>query len=143
MKYLVVGNIALLASRGIEKISSDIGVEVKGVPDGATLYIQQANGEMHLYGITSERAVISFADLTEGKYSVSINWVTNENGLPQTHEAAGNPFTVYNADSGELAITPTQLSTATELEQMWSGIVNALEILIPFIDDYKNGPNVI
>ena len=143
MKYLVVGNIAVLASRGIEKMASDIVVEVKGVPDGAALYIQRSDGEMQIYGISSEKAEIPLANLTEGKYSVSINWVTNENGLSQAHEAMGNPFTVYKTERGELAIAPTQLSTATELERMWSGLANALGILIPFIDDYKNGPDVI
>jgi hypothetical protein len=42
-----------------------------------------------------------------------------------------------------LQIIPAPLSSATELEKMWQGISATLEVILPFIDDYKNGTHVV
>ena len=144
MKYIVLGNIAVLASRSIERVGqSNVDVAVEGVPDGATLCLIKDSGEEFSFNVTSERTSINSSVLTEGNYGVTVIWTTEENEITTRHEAVGNAFAVCKVDNSELSIIPMQISTVTELEHMWSAVVNMLESFIPFMDDVKNGTNVV
>lgn len=142
MKYLVVKNTAVLASRGIEPIGAGgtITMKVVGVPEGASVYLSKGgeNPTSGTFKISS--GVTTITGLTEeGTYKPTFKW-TNED---KETEAAGNSFTIIQNANGELQIIPTTLSTATNLEEMWQGIAATLEVILPFIDDYKNGTHVV
>ena len=145
MKYIVCGSVAVLASRSAEKISqSYIEVEVVGVPDNAVFYIQKSGGTQKSYSIVSEKTRIPASDISDnGVYQVVVMWQTTEDGQTVSHEAAGNPFKVYDQTSSDKAIIPAPLASATELEKMWEAIAEVLGLIIPFIDSYKNGNDVI
>lgn len=144
MRYLVVGDVAVLASRGIERFEeAEISVSVVGVPDGASLSIQ-GPGLGRTYGITSGVTGIPCSDLKEGRYAVTVQWAETDpvSGDSISHEAIGNSFAVIQDEVG-LAIIPAPLSSGGNIEHMWSGIVQTLEILLPLVDTLKNGNDVI
>ena len=145
MKYIVCGSVAVLASRSAEIISqSNIGVEVVGVPDNAVFYIQKSGGGKRSYIIVSEKTQIPASDISDnGVYQVVIMWQTTEDGQTVSHEAAGNPFKVYDQSASDKAIVPAPLATATELDKMWEAIAEILELTVPFIESYQNGNDVI
>lgn len=147
MRYLVIGNVAVLASRGIERLddatNGKIPVSVVGVPDGATLNV--IGTKLKCYAVTSELTEIPIEDLqNEGRYAVTVRWTQVD---PQTQErieceATGNSFSVIR-DLYGLAIIPAPCASSTEIEHMWKGISQALEILLPLVDEIRNGNDVI
>lgn len=142
MKYIVIGNAAVLATRDLEAVEqSEIKAEVLGVPDGAVLSIQ-CGDTVHSYTVEGEAAKIPYSDLGEGVCAVTVLWSTSEDGVTYKHEARGNPFKVQNI-GGTTYVLPAPLATATDLEYMWSGIVNALEVFVPLIDTLQNGNDVV
>jgi hypothetical protein len=143
MKYLVVKNTAVLASRGIETVGEGGTVQMKvvGVPEGASVYLTKdgANTTSGTFSISS--GTTNITGLTDvGTYKPTFSWKTSDE---KEMESEGNSFTVIKDDEGALKIIPTPLSSATELEKMWQGISATLEVLLPFIDDYKNGTHVV
>lgn len=145
MKYFVIGNTAVLASREHEAVGeADLAVSVAGVPDGASLYIQHETAG-HSYGIVSETTTIPSEHLKEmGTYSVVVQWTETdaETGDTVEREAIGNSFSIISNENGRFII-PAQKTTAYEIEQMWRGIVDTLEVILPLIDSLKNGNDVI
>lgn len=145
MRYLVIENTAVLASREHETVGElEVAVSVAGVPDGASLYIQHETAG-HSYGIVSEATVIPAEHLNEtGVYSVAVRWTETdpETGDTMEHEAIGNSFSIISNETGRFII-PAQKTTAYEIEQMWRGIVCTLEVILPLIDSLKNGNDVI
>ena len=138
MKYIIVKDIAILATRDIEsRANGSLEVRVEGAADGASLCIQNGT-ERHSFFILSESARIPLATLKEGIYNVSISW-TADGSL---HTIEGNSFKVW-VEKGKTNIAPAPLSSATELENMWKGITNMLEVFIPFMEEIKNGYEVI
>lgn len=141
MRYVVIDNVAVLASRSVEKITDDVTVTVSGVPDKATLYLISEKGE-NSFLIENQKAVIPNSVLKEGIFGVTVLWTTTSNDVATQHEAHGNEFKVFN-DGETLAIVPAPLASATELENMWQGIINTLDVLVPFIEAYKHGYEVV
>ena len=147
MKYLVVGKSAILATRNIERIEQDaVPVSVMGAPDGASFYIQpQKAARGSSYFITSQHTSIPIDALQENEnYVVRIIWEEQnyETGEKILREADGNSFRVCR-EGDNLAILPAPLSSACELERMWTGIVDMLEEILPVLDQIKNGNDVI
>ena len=142
MKYIVIGNVAILASRSVEAISGGVVVTVDGIPNKATLSLLSEDGNTSSYLIENEKTTLLGSSLKEGVYGVTVVWETTENDVAVRHEAKGNEFKVFQTDHG-LAICPAPLSNATELENMWVGIVNTLEVVVPFIEAHKHGYEVI
>ena len=147
MRYLVVGNVAVLASRGIERLddatNGKIPVSVVGVPDGANLIV--IGESQKSYTVTSELTEIPVEDIQkEGRYAVTLRWKqTDPQTKAETERAAtGNSFSIVRDPYG-LAIIPAPCSTSTELEHMWKGISQAIEILLPLFDEIRNGNDVI
>ena len=141
MRYIVIGNVAVLASRSVEKITDDVTVTVSGVPDKATLYLISEKGE-NSFLIENQKAVIPNSVLKEGIFGVTVLWTTTSNDVATQHEAQGNEFKVFN-DGDSLYVVPAPLADATELENMWQGIINTLDVLVPFIEAYKHGYEVV
>ena len=145
MRYLVIGNSAILASRSIERIEAkDVLVAVVGVPDDATLCLFSET-EGKAYPIVSQSTTIPADDLKAGSiYSVTVVWKDKnfETGEEIEREADGGSFHVY-FEGGTQAILPVPLSSAGELERMWKGIADTLEEILPVLDRIKNGNDVI
>jgi hypothetical protein len=142
MKYIVIGNTAVLATRTLEAVEqSELKAEVLGVPDGAVLSIQSGD-VIRSYAVEGEAVKIPYSALGEGVWEVTVLWNTKEGGVTQKHEARGNPFKVQNIETQKY-ILHAPLATATDLEYMWSGIVNALEVFVPLIDTLQNGNDVV
>lgn len=143
MKYIVLGSAAILATRNIERLArSRIRVRVEGVPDGARLCLQSGD-RVRNYAVISETATVPCEDLCEGVYYVSVHWHIEENGKKTRHEARGNPFKVYVENGGHRAVIAAPCATATEVDYMWSGLIGALESILPTLDTLKNGNDVI
>ena len=145
MRYVVIGKSAVLATRNIERIDEGVSVpvEVVNVPDNASLtLISKDCSKTKTYSITSESTEIDPSVLGEGMFSVVVNWTSLENGETVSHEAYGNPFLISTDDNGKYII-PATLSSAGELERMWQGIVDVLDVLLPLADDVLNGADVI
>lgn len=146
MKYIIIGDTAILASRDIEyfAVSSAVPVTVVGAPDGATLCLTKAGESSQKYfTIISEQTSISSLSLVAGfVYNVSFSWTTTEDGNEVQHFAAGNAILVLG-DGSQNSIIPAPVASATDIENVWRGLVNILEVIVPFIDDYKNGSTVI
>ncbi|MBQ8836453.1 MAG: hypothetical protein IJ002_03190 [Clostridia bacterium] len=143
MKYLIIGNTAVLASRDIERITeTGVDVSVVGIPDGATLNIQRDTTARH-YGIVSENAKVPREHMAdEGIYNVNIRWKEFIDGAYVDREAYGNPFKIIVND-GEPCIIPAPQASGVAVDEMWRGISNLLEIILPLIDTLKNGNDVI
>ena len=145
MRFFVIGDVAVLASRKLERIKGKcLTVDVVGVPDGATLYIQHKTVGVS-YGIVSESTRIPLENLQEeGRYTASILWSETDPQSKETmqHEASGISFCVIHDSEGK-AILPASLSSSQELEYMWRGLINTLEVFLPFLDSLKNGNDVI
>ena len=138
MRYIVVGDVAILATRGLEKIDGEtVHVAVIGVPDGSVFCIQNG-GAVKSFSVSGEEAILPANTIDDGVYDVTVIVGTQE----QRREISGNPFSIFTQE-GERAIIPPPLSTATELERMWEGIVNALETFIPLIDTLQNGNEAV
>ena len=143
MKYLICNDVAVLATRGREAIGVEgVVAEIIGVPDGATLFLQNEKGEGQSFPIVSERTVIPAHSLTEGRHSVMVIYEVTMNGETIRHEAAGNPVRVMN-DGVAPYILPAPLSSASELERMWQGIVAMMEPVIRHMDEHTNGYDVV
>ena len=148
MKYIIIKDIAVLATRDIESLSSgSFDVLVDGAPDGASMHIQNEETSA-TFLIQSERTNISVSTLKEGIYNVSFNWnevIKDSEGNNVGEELRtifGNQFKVY-FENGNTNIIPAPLASATELENMWKGITNMLEVFIPFMEEVRNGYEVI
>ena len=141
MRYVVVGNVAVLASRSVEKVGENVSVTVSGVPNKATLYLMSKENT-YSFLIENQKTNIPNSVLNEGVYGVTVVWSTTSNDVTMQHEAHGNEFKVFN-DGESLAIVPAPLADATELENMWQGIINTLDVLVPFIEAYKHGYEVV
>lgn len=141
MRYVVVGNVAVLASRSVEKVEEYVSVTVSGVPNKATLYLMSEENT-YSFLIENQKTNIPNSVLKEGIYGVTVVWSTTSNDVTTQHEAHGNEFKVFN-DGESLAIVPAPLADATELENMWQGIINTLDVLVPFIEAYKHGYEVV
>lgn len=141
MKLLVIGNAVVLASRDREEIINDVPVTVEGAIEKATLNLTPSGGgEMISVEISSETAVIK-GGLSEGKtYAITVTW-TDIDGTRR--EAWGASIMVRKNDFGTLEILPAMLSTATSIEYMWHAIVNTLEVIVPYIDDQRNGHDAV
>lgn len=145
MRYSAVGNVAVLCTRGIEKLTlgEPLSVSVSSVPDGSSFCIQGAGGVMGTYRIVSEKTELDISAFPDGIYYATVKWITEDNGAYTEHEAVGNPFKLYTDEDGSRAAVAAPLSGMTELELIWTAIADTLDIVLPFIDDIKNGINVV
>ena len=145
MRYIVIGNTAVLASRGIDRISNTedfTKVKVENVPDTATLTITGDNFSSPSYEVKSETANVYFLNLENGIYGVTVKWTTTEDGETIEHTAHGNPFTITGDAEGRFII-PTPLAGATETDKIWATITSILDTLLPLEDDVKKGSHVV
>lgn len=143
MKYIIIAGTAVLASRNAESvpIASGLSVEVEGAPDGASLsvYSEQTSASC---GIKDGTALLRVSELPAGIYHTVITWSTENGGESIACEAVGNPFKL--TFEGDNAVTvPAPLSGMTELEALWTAIADIVGVLLPFMDDVKNGSSVI
>lgn len=145
MRYAVVGNTAVLCTRSIENIplGEPLSVSVSSVPDGSSFCVQGGGGVMGTYRTVSEKTELDISDFPDGIYYVTVKWVTEKDGAYAEHEAAGNPFKLYTEEDGTRAAVAAPVSGITELELIWTAIADMLDIVLPFIDDIKNGINVV
>lgn len=144
MRYIVVGDTAILATRDVEYLGGDIDITIENVPDGANLTLIRPDGsQVHTEGVVSEKTKISSEafDL-EGRYVVTVDWMEYRDGVDNERHAAGTTLLVQNTSNG-VAIIPAPLTSANEMENMWRGIVNTLDILLPYINAMRYGADVI
>ena len=143
MKYIVIGDTAILATRDIENIDAKIPVVVDGVTEDATLSVSADGIKIINSKISSGRCELDAEELKEGRYYVNVSWRSFENDSAIEHIAIGCPFTVFNKDDGVKAIMPAPQASAIAVDRMWKGIVNILETVMADIDSLKNGNDVI
>lgn len=98
---------------------------------------------MGTYRIVSEKTELDISAFPDGIYYATVKWITEDNGAYTEHEAVGNPFKLYTDEDGSRAAVAAPLSGMTELELIWTAIADTLDIVLPFIDDIKNGINVV
>lgn len=145
MKLLVIGEAVILASRNEEKIGETVNVIVDGAIEGATLnLIPDGDGAQLGSIISSGTTTIRREDMIgeselEETYSVTVTW--SENNVQK--EAYGARIRVYKNSDDTYGILPPPLTEATDLEDMWHGIINTLEVIVPFIETYKYGADAL
>jgi hypothetical protein len=149
MRYLIAGNVALLASRSIKTIKGDaIRIEAVGispVATNATVSIFHEEKPTRYYTLKNGKVKIPLSELYgEGRYAVVFNWeecdpTTDES---EQHEAQGNSFQICNVPGG-IGISPAHTHTTADVEMLWSGMVQLMEALIPFIEQYKYGNDAV
>lgn len=144
MRYIVVGDTAILATRDIEYLGGDIDITIENVPDGANLTLIRPDGsQVHTEGVVSEKTKIpSEVFDQEGRYVVTVDWIELCDGEEREQHAAGTTLLVQNTSYG-IGIIPAPLTSANEMENMWRGIVNTLDILLPYINAMRYGADVI
>lgn len=145
MKIIVIGDTAVLATRDKEIIEIEgLPVTVLGVNTGS-LCIARADGEQPSTPIetiiTSGTATV--VGLSAGKYTYTVVWFSEEDGVDTKHEAYGTPLYVFEDDENKFNLIPAPLATSTELEAMWRGIANTLDVVVPLVDEIKNGTDVV
>ncbi len=143
MKYIIIAGTAVLASRFSESvpIASGLSVEVEGAPDGASLSVCSEQVSTSCV-IKDGAALLRVSELSEGIYHTVITWTKDIDGESTACEAVGNPFKL--TFEGDNAVTvPAPLSGMTELEGLWTAIADIVGVLLPFMDDVKNGSSVI
>ena len=148
MRYLIVGNTAILSTRTAEEIGIDISLETVGIPLSSlnvTVSIMKDGYPTKNYILKEGKTNISVDELYgEGNYAIAFIWEEEdpESHKITKHEAYGNSFQVIKI--GELnCILPSYTHTTTDIDQMWNGIVQLLEELIPFIEQYRYGNDAV
>jgi hypothetical protein len=146
MRYIVIGNSAVLATRGIERARSDntLPIVVENVPDGSSITIISKNGYQNTFQITSESTLIDdLGTLNDDVFYVTVNWSSlDEKGNTVEHVSDGNPFLI-NTDANGRYVTAAPLASTADMDRLWQGIVDVLDVLLPLADDVRNGVNVI
>lgn len=149
MRYLIAGNVALLASRSLKAVKSDaIRIEAVGISPiatNATVSIFYEGSPTRYYAIKNGKVKIPLAELYgEGRYAVVFNWEECDPNTEEVeqHEAHGNSFQICNV-AGGLNIAPAHNHTTADVELLWSGMVQLMEALLPFIEQYKYGNDVV
>jgi hypothetical protein len=146
MRYIVIGNSAVLATRGIERARSDntLPIVVENVPDGSSITIISKNGYQNTFQITSESTLIDdLGTLNDDVFYVTVNWSSlDEKGITVKHVSDGNPFLI-NTDANGRYVTAAPLASTADMDRLWQGIVDVLDVLLPLADDVRNGVNVI
>lgn len=150
MRYLLVGNTALLSSRDIEWVTDGISLEVLGISpsaSGVTVNLLREGKPQKSYILTDGSARIPISDLYgEGDYSVVFSWRERDADIEEVTErvAYGNPFRLLLKDGCDgTGIAPAFAHTVKEVDTMWRGLVQMMELVLPFIEQYKYGNDVI
>lgn len=149
MRYLIVGETALLANRNFSPVNrNSITLTTLGIPataKGATLTLMHKDIEQKHYLLDNGRATIPLADLNIGDTcSVSFAWnevdpTTNET---VSRHAYGNAFALHNVNN-VIGILPAYSHTTSDVDMVWKGMVQLMEKLIPFIEQYKYGNDAV
>ena len=146
MRYLVVGNIAIIATRGLERIEDNaLTVTTQGIPAGVTICLHKGNLTKWYKTDIGKKVKIPLSDLDgAGRYAVTIAWEeTDPNTKAVMHrEATANDFAIIEVDDG-LCVMPSRGHTEAEFDMMWAAIVQTMEYVVPFIEQYRYGNDVI
>lgn len=150
MRYLIVGNAALLSSRNIEKVSDRISLEALGVSPsmlGVTVILLKEGKAQRSYMLADGKADIPLCDLYgEGNYSVVFAWQEKNADTDEVtdHAAYGNAFRILSIEGcDEMGIAPAYYHTVKDVDTMWGALVQMMELILPFIEQYKYGNDVI
>jgi hypothetical protein len=149
MRYLIVGNVAMLATRSVELISdTKISIKAVGISPTAldsTITISQGPGKVRRYYLVNGKIEIPLSDLFgNGDYSVTFTWREKDpnTGVETYREAFGNSFNLGEV-AGQVCIIPTYNHSTGDVDMLWSGMVQLMETLIPFIEQYKYGNDAV
>lgn len=149
MRYLIAGNAALLASRTIKKIKSDVirieAVGISPIAENATINIMKEGCPTKHFSLTNGKVKIPLSELYgAGRYAIVFNWQETDPNTEEAeqHEAHGNSFQICNIAEG-ISVAPAYTHTTTDIDMMWNGIVQLMEELIPFIEQYKYGNDAV
>lgn len=149
MRYLIAGNAALLASRTIKKIKSDyVRIEAVGISpiaENATVNIMKEGCPTKYFSLKNGKVRIPLSNLYgAGRYAISFVWQETDPNTQEAvqREAHGNSFQLFAFDNG-IGVSPAYTHTTTDIDMMWNGIVQLMEELIPFIEQYKYGNDAV
>lgn len=149
MRYLIAGNTALLSTRTFQVITNNTlcieAVGISQIATGTTVNIMREGKETKHFSLTDRKASIPLSSLHgEGDYAVTFAWqeVDAGTGEKEYHEAYGNSFKICKVGN-ELGVIPSYTHTTTDIDMMWNGVVQLMEILIPFIEQYKYGNDAV
>lgn len=149
MRYLIVGNVALLAHRNIKTLKKDtISLEVVGISPIAkavTVSIMRDGEPTRHYTLENNKVKIPRSELYgEGNYSVTFTWKEEDpnTGEEIPHSAYGNSFQICSIGNTQ-GLAPAYTHTTTDIDMMWSGVVQLLDELLPFIEQYKYGNDAV
>ena len=149
MKYLIVGTTALLSDRNFNPVEGEsITISTLGIPAtaiGATVNLLKNGGEQKDYALTNGKVTIPLTDLdTSARYAVTFAWQEADpnTGIRETRAAYGNPFHFHKANN-TLGILPAYSYTTGDVDMLWNGMVQLMENLIPFIEQYKYGNDAV
>lgn len=140
MKYIIVGNVAILSTRNVESVGEELTIELMGISDGAVIKLSNG-GKSTIFSTQivdgGYRAIIPAKNLYEGDFSIEI----------ADHDSiiTGTPLRFFksNVTDKELKVIPSPAVPGVEIENMWQGMVAILETVIEHIDEHKNGYEVI
>lgn len=149
MRYLIAGNVALLASRNIKKIKGNVvrieAVGISPIAENATVNIMKEGCPTKYYPLTNGKVKIPLSDLYgEGRYAISFVWQETDPNTEEVeqHEAHGNSFQ-FTKVGNEIGVSPAYNHNTTDIDMMWRGVVQLMEELIPFIEQYKYGNDAV
>jgi hypothetical protein len=146
MRYLVIGNVAIIATRGLEQIEDNtLTVTTQGIPAGVTICLHKGNLNKWYKTDIGHKAKIPLSDLDgAGRYAVTIAWEEKDpNTKAVIHrEATANDFDIIEVD-GSLCVTPSRGHTEAEFDMMWTAIVQTMENVVPFVEQYRYGNDVV
>ena len=149
MRYLIVGETALLANRNFSPVNGNsITLTTLGIPataKGATLTLMHKDIEQKHYLLENGRANIPVADLPKNEtIAVSFAWNEIDPATKETvyHHAYGNAFALHSVNN-VIGFIPAYSHTTSDVDMLWNGMAQLMETLIPFIEQYKYGNDAV
>lgn len=149
MRYLIVGETALLANRNFSPVNGNsITLTTLGIPataKGATLTLMHKDIEQKHYLLDNGRANIPVADLPKNEtIAVSFAWNEIDPATKETvyHHAYGNAFALHSVNN-VIGFIPAYSHTTSDVDMLWNGMAQLMETLIPFIEQYKYGNDAV
>lgn len=150
MRYLIAGNVAMLSSRNVTDIEDNTlrikTVGISPIATGPTVSIQKDGSVVAKhYSLVDGEAVVPLFELNgAGNYSVTFSWQEKDpnTGDVKSYNAYGNSFQILKIN-GKNKYAPSYTHTTSDIDTMWNGVVNLMEALIPFIEQYKYGNDAV
>lgn len=154
IKYIVIGDTAVLTTRDLVPLGDNITIQVEGIPT-------TCRARIRIYNASNQNQVKSF-DLEEksgkkevtftkeqfsfyDKNRIAISWWTppaTEGDEVLVKVVGGNDIAKIS-EGGIVGLMPRISARAVEIDELWRFVANAFTILLPVIEDIKDGNDVV